>query len=166
MRTLPDATGLPRTFGAALTARRRTKARRMNRKPPIKSCVFVLSVSALTASTADARSLQIHGVTGYLSEYDLNANVSGEAFNGREELSGPLRIKHVGVCTHDGPVETVSDLKLEFVDMASPVTATLNFDGHACSYRGHLSETEVGALICADGLRLPLRLWADEPHVD
>jgi len=44
----------------------------------------------------------------------------------------------------------VSDLKLEFVDMASPVTATLNFDGHACSYRGHLSETEVGALICAD----------------
>ncbi len=122
--------------------------------------VFLVFVSALAAPSADARSLQIHGVTGYLSEYDLSANVSGGTLNRREELSGPLNIEHVGLCTHDGPDKTTSYLKLEFVDLSSPVTATLNFDGHACSYRGYLSESYTGALICTEGLSLPLRLWA------
>ncbi len=99
-------------------------------------------------------------MTGYLSEYDLSANVSGEAFNGIEELSGPLDIKHVGLCTHDGPNETLSYLKLEFVSLSSPVTATLNLDGHECSYRGYLSESYNGTLTCTEGLSLPVRLWA------
>ena len=126
----------------------------------MRSLIFLVSVSALAASAADARSLQIHGVTGYLSEYDLSANVSGEASNGIEELSGPLTIKHVGLCTHDGPNETLSYLKLDFVNMSSPVTATLNLDGHECSYRGYLSESYNGALTCTEGLSLPVRLWA------
>jgi len=33
------------------------------------------------------------------------------------------------LCTHDGPNEMLSQLKLEFVDASTPVTATLNFDG-------------------------------------
>jgi len=123
--------------------------------------IFLVSVSALTASAANARSLQIHGVTGYLSEYELSASVSGEPSKGREELSGPLNIKHVGLCTHDGPDETLSYLKLEFVGASAPVTATLIFDGHECSYRGYLSESYNGVLTCTGGLTLPLRLWAE-----
>jgi hypothetical protein len=132
----------------------------MNREPPIRLLIVVVSVSSFAAWAADARSLQIHGVTGYLSEYDLSANVSGDASNGVEELSGPLKIKHVGLCTHDGPSETLSTLKLEFVSASAPVTATLNFDGHECSYRGYLSETYNGTLTCSGGLSLPLKLWA------
>ena len=56
--------------------------------------IFVVSVSALAASVADAQSLQIHGVTGYLSEYDLSASVSGEISKGIERLYGRLNIKH------------------------------------------------------------------------
>ena len=89
--------------------------------------IFVVSVSALAASAADARSLQIHGVTGYLSEYDLSASVSGEASKGIEELSGPLNIKHVGLCTHDGPNEMLSYLKLEFVNASAPVHCDVEF---------------------------------------
>ena len=122
--------------------------------------IFVVAVSALAASVADARSLQIHGVTGYLSEYDLSASVSGEASKGIEELSGPLNIKHVGLCSHDGPNETLSYIKLEFANASAPVTATLNFDGHECGYRGYLSKSHVGVLTCTEGLSLPLRLWA------
>jgi hypothetical protein len=122
--------------------------------------IFVVSVSALAGSAVDARSLQIHGVTGYLSEYDLSASVSDEASKGIDELSGPLNIKHVGLCTHDGPNEMLSYLKLEFVNASAPVTATLNFDGHECSYRGYLSESYIGVLTCTEGLNLPLRLWA------
>ena len=122
--------------------------------------IFVVSASALAASVADAQSLQIHGVTGYLSEYDLSASVSGEISKGIERLYGPLNIKHVGLCTHDGPNEMLGYLKLEFVNASAPVIATLNFDGHECSYRGYLSESYVGVLTCTEGLSLPLRLWA------
>ncbi len=122
--------------------------------------IFAVSVSALAASAAVAQSMQIHGVTGYLGEYDLSADVSGEASSGMQELSGPLKIKHVGLCSHDGPNETLSYLKLEFVNASGPVVATLDFDGHECSYRGYLSESYNGALTCTGGLSLPLRLWA------
>jgi hypothetical protein len=86
------------------------RVKRLAAEPPIRLLIFVVSMSALAASAADSRSLQIHGVTGYLSEYDLSASVSGEASKGIEELSGPLNIKHVGLCTHDGPNEMLSYL--------------------------------------------------------
>ena len=130
-------------------------------EPPMRLLILVVSTTMLAGSTAHARSLQIHGVTGYLSEYDLSASVSSDASEGVEELSGPLTIKHVGLCTHDGPNEMLSQLNLEFVDASAPVTATFNFDGHECSYRGYLSETHVGVLTCNKGLSLPLRLWAE-----
>jgi hypothetical protein len=98
-------------------------------------------------------------VTGYLSEYDLSASVSGEASRGIEELSGTLNIKHVGLCTHNGPDETLGYIKLEFVSTSAPIIATLNFNGRECSYRGYLSESSTGVLTCAGGLSLPLRLW-------
>ena len=122
--------------------------------------IFVVPLSALAASAAEAESLRIHGVTGYLSEYDLSATVSGEATRGIAELSGELNIKHVGLCTHDGPNEILGYLMLKFVNASAPVTATLNFDGHECSYRGYLSESYNGVLSCTKGLSLPLRLWA------
>ncbi|MGO8799441.1 MAG: hypothetical protein ACLQE9_11595 [Roseiarcus sp.] len=125
----------------------------------MKLLALVVSVGAL-AATADARSLQIHGVTGFLSEYELTASVSGEASSGVEELSGPLNIKHVGLCTHSGPNETLSHLELDLVATSGLVTAALNFEGRECSYRGYLSESYNGVLTCADGLSLPLRLWA------
>ena len=117
-------------------------------EPPMRLLILVVSTTMLAGSTADVRSLRIHGVTGYLSEYDLTASVSSDASEGLEELSGPLTIKHVGLCTHDGPNEMLSELNLEFVDASAPVTATFNFDGHECSYRGYLSETHVGVLTC------------------
>ncbi|MGP0092795.1 MAG: hypothetical protein ACLPKB_23070 [Xanthobacteraceae bacterium] len=123
--------------------------------------VIVVGVSALAAAAAaDERFLQVHGVTGYLSEYELSGSVSGMASNGVEELSGPLNIKHVGLCTHDGPNEMLTHLELEFTNASAPITATLNFDGHECSYRGYLSESYVGILTCTKGLTLPFRLWA------
>ena len=74
--------------------------------------VSVVCAGAFVAPSALARSLQIQGVTGYLSEYELTADVSGQlAAGGTEELSGQLSVKHVGLCTHDGPNEMYGQLK-------------------------------------------------------
>lgn len=52
--------------------------------------LFVLvGCGALVTPAAAAESLQIQGVTGFLSEYELSASVSGQSSNwGTEELSG------------------------------------------------------------------------------
>jgi hypothetical protein len=78
--------------------------------------LFVLvGCGALVTPTAAAESLQIQGVTGFLSEYELSASVSGQSSNwGTEELSGLLNVKHVGLCTHDGPNEMLGQLTIQF----------------------------------------------------
>ena len=59
-------------------------------------------LAGVLVHSASARDLQIRGVAGYLSEYELSADVAqrdGEA----GALSGPLTVRHVGVCTHARP---------------------------------------------------------------
>ena len=114
--------------------------------------LFVLvGCGALVTPAAAAESLQIQGVTGFLSEYELSASVSGQSSNwGTEELSGLLSVKHVGPC----------QLKIQFAGLSHRMTATLSFDGRECTYRGFLSESASGAMTCTGNLNLPVRLWA------
>ena len=122
--------------------------------------LFVLAVctGVLIAPSALARTLQIRGVAGYLGEYELTADVSG-ADEGSEELSGPLRVKHVGLCTHAGPDEMLGELRIRFVGVLHKIEASLSYDGDQCNYSGLLSESATGFMTCNNKLTLPLRLW-------
>ena len=125
----------------------------MNREPPMRWLIFAVSVSALAASAAVAQSMQIHGVTGYLSEYDLSAVVSGEAASGMQELSGPLTIKHVGLCSHDGPNENSELYQARIRERVSPCHGHAEFRWS----RVQLSRLLVGIL----QWRLDLHRWAE-----
>ena len=57
--------------------------------------------------------MQVYGKTGYLGEYELSSIVSEQFANGRKEYSGPLAVKHVGLCTHDGPEETTAQIRFQ-----------------------------------------------------
>ena len=103
--------------------------------------------------------MQIHGITGYVSEYELSGNASEQDFNGKKQFSGPLTVKHVGLCTHDGPNETVGEIRFDFDKSSSRITATLDFEGSKCAYKGILSETYQGFMDCGREGSLPLRLW-------
>jgi hypothetical protein len=121
--------------------------------------VLTVCAGALVAPAAAARSLQIQGVTGYLSEYELTANVSGQlADSGTEELSGPLNVKHVGLCTHAGPNEMLGQIKIQFVDLSHEIAATLSYERRECTYHGFLSESTTGFMTCTNKLTLPLRV--------
>ena len=119
---------------------------------------FLLTMSIL-AVDARAEPLQIHGTTGYAGEYELSASVSEQDLNGKEEFSGPLTAMHVGLCTRDGPKETVGQIRFEFAKSSSDITATLDFDGSKCAYKGVLSESHHGFMDCGREGSLPLRLW-------
>jgi len=78
----------------------------------MKLLVLTICVGVLIAPSVVAQTLQIRGEAGYLSEYEMTASVSGQSAElGREELSGPLIVKHVGLCTHAGPDEMLGRLR-------------------------------------------------------
>jgi hypothetical protein len=128
------------------------------RENQVRTLCLLAALSAL-AAPAVAQSLTIEGKTGYMGEYELSSSVSEHVVNGKTEFSGPLIITHVGLCTHDGPKETVSQISFRRVG-SSRIAATLLFEGSECSYQGYLSETYHGFMDCADNTSLPLRLWA------
>ena len=118
---------------------------------------FLLILSSIAVARAEP--LQIHGTTGYVSEYELSGSVSEQELNGKKEFSGPLTVRHVGLCTHDGPKETVGEIRFELSKSSSRITATLNFDGSKCTYDGALSESYHGFMDCGRGASVPLSLW-------
>lgn len=121
------------------------------------SLFIILGVFAVLPARAEP--LQIHGTTGYAGEYELSGSAVGQDLNGRKEFSGPLTVKHVGLCTHDGPKETVGEIRFELAKSSSRVTATLDFDGSKCTYNGVFSESYHGFMDCGRGGSVPLRIW-------
>jgi hypothetical protein len=120
------------------------------------SILLTLSILVVPAC---AEPLEIHGTTGYAGEYELRGSVSGQNSNGKRELSGPLTTRHVGLCTRDGPKETVGEIRLVLTTSSSRITATLDFDGSKCTYKGILSESYSGFMDCGRQGSVPLRLW-------
>ena len=116
-------------------------------------------ILGIIAAPARAEPMQVHGTTGYVGEYELDGNVSEQDLNGKKEFSGPLIVRHVGLCTHDGPKETVGEIRFELAKSSSGITATLDFDGSKCAYKGVLSESFQGFMDCGRLGNLPLRLW-------
>jgi hypothetical protein len=126
----------------------------------MRSMSFFLVLGVFTVAPARADSLQIHGTTGYASEYELIGSVIEQDSSGKKEFSGPLTVRHVGLCTHDGPKETVGEIRFELAKSSSRIIATLDFDGNKCTYNGVFSESHHGFMDCGGGGSVPLRIWA------
>jgi tetratricopeptide (TPR) repeat protein len=66
---------------------------------------FLPIVLCALATPAGAQSLQVIGYSGYLGEWELTATVTENVSGHTKEYSGPLTMKHVGVCAQNGPEE-------------------------------------------------------------
>ena len=78
--------------------------------------------------------MQLYGKTGYLGEYELGGIVSEQIANGRKEYLGSLAVKHVGLCTRDGPKETTAQIRL--TGTSTRAIATLVFEGSTARRKG------------------------------
>ena len=123
----------------------------------MKKLVLLIVLGAL-ATPADAQSLQVVGYAGVLGEWELTATVTATDSRRTGEFSGPLTMRHTGLCTQDGPEEKTGDLRLHVSAASSHVTATLRVSGIACSYSGKLSGSYSGMMVCPDRPAVPLML--------
>ena len=109
---------------------------------------------------AQARTLRIDGTSGYLSEWEVKAEVTATVSRGREEFSGPVTLRHVGVCSPNGAVEKAGTIKFHISKSlwSSQIHATLLIDGAQCTYNAKLSDGSSGFMDCPGGTAIPLTL--------
>ena len=125
--------------------------------------VMLLSVMLLLAllgfmAPAHAQSREVTGQAGILGEWELTATVTQRNTGGTEEFVGPLSLKHVGICTVDGPEEKKGELRLRMSEMSTRVMGTLLIDGSECTYNGDLKSLDNGIMNCPDRRSVPLVL--------
>ena len=118
--------------------------------------LFVLG--ALPA-LAQAEPRQILGYAGALGEWELTATVNEKKHLWSKEFSGPLSMKHVGICTQDGPEERNGQIRFQISAYSSQLDATLLVEGIECTYSAGLSDPYSGMMACRDREAIPLKLW-------
>ena len=123
--------------------------------------VMLLSVMLLLAllgfmAPAHAQSREVTGQAGILGEWELTATVTQRNNGATKEFVGPLSLKHVGLCTVDGPEEKKGELRLRM--SSTRVTATLLIEGSECTYNGDLESLDNGTMNCPDRRSVPLVL--------
>jgi hypothetical protein len=120
---------------------------------------FLPIVLGLLPTPAGAQSLQIIGYSGYLGEWELTATVTETASGHTKEYSGPLTMKHVGLCTQDGPEEKTGEMRFQISASSFELNATFSVAGVECTYSGRLSDSHTGTMDCPDRQAVPLKLW-------
>ena len=115
-------------------------------------------VLGLIVTPAGAQSLQVIGYAGVLGEWELTATVT-EKGSRTSEFSGPLTMRHTGLCTQDGPEEKTGDLHFRLSSAPPRLNATMRVAGIECRYSGKLSDSYSGMMTCPDRPAVPLRLW-------
>lgn len=121
--------------------------------------LFLSVVLSALATSAQAQSLQVIGYSGYLGEWELTAAVTEKVSSQTKEYSGPLTMKHVGLCTQDGPEEKTGEIRFQISALSARLNATLSVAGVECTYSGRLSDSYDGTMNCPDREAVPLKLW-------
>ena len=130
----------------------------MRREKAVVRTLLLLLAGAL-AAPAQAQSLQVVGYAGVLGEWELTATVTEKARLLNKEFFGPLSMKHVGICTQDGPEEKTGEIRFQISALSSQLDATLLVEGVSCTYSARSSEPYSGLMACPDREAVPLKLW-------
>jgi hypothetical protein len=120
---------------------------------------LLLFLAGALAAPAQGQSLQVVGYAGVLGEWELTATVTENTRWLGKEFSGPLSMKHVGICTQDGPEEKSGEIRFQISALSSQLDATLLVEGLACTYSARLSDPASGMMTCPDREAVPLKLW-------
>ena len=102
--------------------------------------------------------MEFLGQAGVLGEWELTGNLTEGGPGPRKEFWGPLKMKHVGICTQDGPEERAGEIRLQLAD-GSRVTAELVLDDVRCTYSARKTHAYEGTLSCAGRAPVPLLVW-------
>jgi hypothetical protein len=111
----------------------------------------------VVATPGPARALEVTGSSGFLGEWEVTATVTETSSGRTRDYRGPLVMKHVGLCSQNGPEEKKGEMRLQ-ISASSRLNATLSVPGTECTASGQLSDSYDGTMTCSDRQVIPLRL--------
>lgn len=121
--------------------------------------LMALAALGALAAPAGAEPVKVFGYGGMLGEWELTADVTEKASVRAREFHGAVTMTHVGLCTRDGPEQRKGEIRIEMTGADARLTATMLFDGAACSYAAILSDAYKGTMTCPEQPAMPLTLW-------
>ena len=124
----------------------------------MRALLQLVALGAL-AVPARAESQQVVGYAGLLGEWELTATVTEKTGLWAREFSGPFSMKHVGICTQDGPEQKTGEIRFQISAFSSQLDATLLVEGLECTYSARLSNPYSGLMACPGRAAVPLKLW-------
>ena len=110
------------------------------------------------AQPAAAQTRVVVGQFGVLGEWDLTGTLTQRS---TDLWAGPVRLRHVGYCTVDGPEEKSGDLQLNLAEPRGTIKGNILIDGVACTFSARLKDGYDGALRCPDRRNMPITLSVD-----
>ncbi len=127
----------------------------------MRALLSVLSVCA-TASAALAQSYAASGQVGYLAEWELKASLAKTVTGGKVEYSGPLTLRHVGLCSANGVEEKSGAMRLTVSRWTAGIEGTLDMDGDSCRIVASQSRAYSGLLSCRNAQGVPISFSIDQ----
>jgi hypothetical protein len=125
--------------------------------PAISMCAGM----CIGASAAPAQPYSASGQVGYLQEWELKASLAKTFTGGKVEYSGPLTLRHVGLCSANGAEEKSGELTLRVSRWTAGIEGTLAMDGDSCRIVASASRSYSGLMSCRNGQGVPISFSID-----
>lgn len=116
--------------------------------------LIALVVLTAIAAPAGAETLHVSATAGMLQEWELTADLATSASG--PEYSGPAVLRHVGLCSADGPEQKTGELKMRPARFSARLEATLSYEGHVCAFAASRRGSASGVMDCRDGGAIPI----------
>lgn len=103
-----------------------------------------------------AQSYSASGQVGYLSEWEMKASLARTVTGSGEDFSGPVTLRHVGLCSVNGVEGKSGTVRLTVSSRSSAVEGTLALKDDSCRIVASASRGFSGLLSCRDGQGIPI----------
>jgi hypothetical protein len=123
--------------------------------------IWMCAGMSVGASAALAQPYSASGQVGYLQEWELKASLAKTVTGGKVEYSGPLTLRHVGLCSTNGAEEKSGALTLRVSRSTAGVEGTLAMDGDSCRIVASASRSYSGLMSCRNGQGVPISFSID-----
>lgn len=116
----------------------------------------------IVAATAAAEPYAASGQVGYLQEWELKANLAKTVSGSKIEYSGPVTLRHVGLCSANGVEEKSGNMRLTMSRAPAAAEGTLALEGESCRIVANQAPSYSGLLTCRNGQGVPISFSIEE----
>jgi hypothetical protein len=121
-----------------------------------------VTATCMLVAWASAEPYAASGQVGYLQEWELKASLAKTVSGGKIEYSGPVTLRHVGLCSVNGVEEKSGKLRLTMSRAPGAAEGTLAMEGDSCRITANQAPSYAGLLTCRNGQGVPISFAIEE----